>query len=154
MTLCLPVLSRLFCGKLPWPSQAAWHEWCRHVQVIVRYTDAILGGVTEVPTIHGQARLQIPAGTQSGQVLTMRGAGISPGAAGLAAMEGTLQIGAGDSQRGAHHFTVIVLLPRRQATCHLPAKFITDSCAAAAAVWLTPLQHAPIGLRWRPPASK
>ena len=79
--------------------------------MLVRYTDAILGGFTEVPTIHGQARLQIPAGTQNGQVLMMQGAGISPGAAGQAATEGVLQIGAGDSQRGAHYFTVIVLLP-------------------------------------------
>lgn len=79
----------------------------------MRYTDAILGVEAEVPTIHGQARLRIPAGTQSGQVLTMRGAGISPGAAGLASADGILRIGAGDSQRGAHHFTVIVLLPHQ-----------------------------------------
>jgi len=92
---------------------SVWHEVIVCVQVIVRYTDAILGSVTEVPTIHGQAMLQIPAGTQSGQVLTMRGAGISPGSAGLAAKEGILQIGAGDSQRGAHHFIVIVLLPQQ-----------------------------------------
>ncbi|CAK0784402.1 hypothetical protein CVIRNUC_007606 [Coccomyxa viridis] len=80
-------------------------------QVVVRYTDAILGVETQVATIHGQAALRIPAGIQDGQVLTMRGAGISPGAAGLASSDGVRQIGAGESQRGAHHFTVIVLLP-------------------------------------------
>ncbi len=64
-----------------------------------------------MPTIHGQATLQIPAGTQNGQMLALRGAGISPEAAGLAATEGVLQIGAGESQRGAHFFTVILLLP-------------------------------------------
>ena len=77
----------------------------------MRYTDAILGAETQVATIHGQAALRIPAGTQNGQVLTMRGAGISPGAAGLASSDGVRQIGAGESQRGAHHFTVIVVLP-------------------------------------------
>lgn len=61
----------------------------------MRYTDAILGVETQVATIHGQAALRIPAGTQDGQVLTMRGAGISPGAAGLALSDGVRQIGAG-----------------------------------------------------------
>ncbi len=37
-------------------------------QVIVLYTDALLGGSTAVPTIHGEAQLPIPAGTQNGQV--------------------------------------------------------------------------------------
>ena len=82
----------------------------------MRYTDAILGVETQVATIHGQAALRIPAGTQNGQVLTMRGAGISPGAAGVASSDGVRQIGAGESQRGAHHFTVIVLLPSQVLT--------------------------------------
>ena len=82
----------------------------------MRYTDAILGVETQVATIHGQAALRIPAGTQDGQVLTMRGAGISPGAAGLDLSDGVRQIGAGESQRGAHHFTVIVLLPSQVLT--------------------------------------
>ena len=113
---------------------SAWHEGSC-VQVIVRYTDAILGAMTEVPTIHGQAMLQIPAGTQSGQVLTMRGAGISPGSAGLAAAEGILQIGAGDSQRGAHHFIVIVLLP--QQVCPVTASSLSEdvSCMLVSLNW-------------------
>lgn len=41
------------------------------MQVIVRYTDAILGGTAAVTTIHGQAQLSIPAGTQHGQVLSI-----------------------------------------------------------------------------------
>ncbi len=96
------------------------------VQVVVGYTDAILGAITEVLTIHGLARLHIPAGTQSGQVLTMREAGISPGAVGLAAPDGALQRGAGSAQRGAHHFTVIVLLPRQASAACVP-------CAASVA---------------------
>ena len=90
------------------------------------YTDAILGAITEVPTIHGLARLRIPAGTQSGQVLTMRGAGISPGTAGLAPRDGALQLGAGSAQRGTHHFTIIVLLPRQASAASVP-------CAASVA---------------------
>ncbi|EIE21396.1 DnaJ-domain-containing protein, partial [Coccomyxa subellipsoidea C-169] len=43
--------------------------------VIVRYTDAILGGSAAVATIRGEARLPIPPGTQNGQVLTLPGAG-------------------------------------------------------------------------------
>ena len=37
---------------------------------------AALGGAVEVPTITGRARLNIPAGTQPGKVLRLRGKGI------------------------------------------------------------------------------
>ncbi len=37
---------------------------------------AALGGSVEVPTITGRARLNIPAGTQPGKVLRMRGKGL------------------------------------------------------------------------------
>ena len=37
---------------------------------------AILGGSVEVPTINGRARMKIPAGTQPGKVLRMRGKGL------------------------------------------------------------------------------
>ncbi len=37
---------------------------------------AVLGGSVEVPTITGRARLNIPAGTQPGKVLRMRGKGL------------------------------------------------------------------------------
>ncbi len=37
---------------------------------------ATLGGSVEVPTITGRARMKIPAGTQPGQVLRMRGKGL------------------------------------------------------------------------------
>ncbi len=39
---------------------------------------AALGGAVEVPTITGRARLNIPAGTQPGKVLRLRGKGIPP----------------------------------------------------------------------------
>ncbi|MDE7389274.1 MAG: molecular chaperone DnaJ [Muribaculaceae bacterium] len=37
---------------------------------------ATLGGAVEVPTINGRARLNIPAGTQPGKVLRLRGKGV------------------------------------------------------------------------------
>lgn len=41
------------------------------------FTIAALGGEIEVPTIHGYAKLKIPAGTESGAVLRLRGKGIA-----------------------------------------------------------------------------
>jgi len=38
---------------------------------------AMLGGDVSIPTIHGNATLKIPAGTESGKVFRMRGKGIS-----------------------------------------------------------------------------
>ena len=43
------------------------------------FTLAALGGEFEVPTLHGNARLKIPAGTKSGARLRMRGQGIKTG---------------------------------------------------------------------------
>lgn len=43
---------------------------------------AALGGAVEVPTITGRARLNIPAGTQPGKVLRLRGKGIPSGQGG------------------------------------------------------------------------
>jgi molecular chaperone DnaJ len=37
---------------------------------------AALGGETEVPTLEGKARLRVPAGTQPGSTLRLRGKGI------------------------------------------------------------------------------
>jgi molecular chaperone DnaJ len=42
----------------------------------VSYATAALGGSVEVPTLDGRARLKIPAGTQSGKILRMRGKGL------------------------------------------------------------------------------
>lgn len=85
-------------------------------QVVVGYVDAILGGTARVPTIHGHAQLAIPPGTQAGQRLSLRGAGITPDLAVLVGEAGPLRLGAGRAQRGDHHFTVVLLLPT-QARC-------------------------------------
>ena len=37
---------------------------------------AALGGAVEVPTITGRARMNVPAGTQPGKVLRLRGKGL------------------------------------------------------------------------------
>jgi hypothetical protein len=89
--------------------------------VIVKYTDAILGGSAAVATIRGEAWLPIPPGTQDGQVLTLPGAGISPGAAAVGRDSGQAgqprQLAAGSRQRGAHHYTVVLLLPSQVQFC-------------------------------------
>ena len=49
-----------------------------HVRVPVHMTTAILGGSVEVPTVDGnRARINIPAGTQSGQQFRLRAKGMS-----------------------------------------------------------------------------
>jgi curved DNA-binding protein len=47
-----------------------------HVEVPVDLYTAVLGGDVDVPTIDGQVRLRVPAGTQSGQVFRLRGRGM------------------------------------------------------------------------------
>jgi len=46
------------------------------VEVPVSLSTAILGGKLKVPTLSGEKELEVPAGTQSGTVLRIRGAGI------------------------------------------------------------------------------
>lgn len=47
-----------------------------HYNLYINFIDAALGSEVEVPTISGKARLKIPAGTQSGKMLRLRGKGI------------------------------------------------------------------------------
>jgi molecular chaperone DnaJ len=47
-----------------------------YCEVPVSFARAALGGEVDVPTLQGRSRLRIPAGTQGGQVLRMRGIGI------------------------------------------------------------------------------
>ena len=46
-------------------------------EVPVPFQTAMLGGEVQAPTIHGNAALKIPAGTESGKVFRMRGKGIN-----------------------------------------------------------------------------
>jgi molecular chaperone DnaJ len=42
----------------------------------VTFTQAALGAEVEVPTIEGMARIKVPAGIQSGELLRLRGLGL------------------------------------------------------------------------------
>ncbi|MCS6970011.1 MAG: molecular chaperone DnaJ [Planctomycetota bacterium] len=66
-------------------------------QVPITYAQAVLGAEIRVPTIDGEATLRIPPGTQPGERLRMRGAGI-PGRGG---------------RRGDQIVVVQVLVPRK-----------------------------------------
>ena len=45
-------------------------------EVPISFPTAALGGEIEVPTLGGPARLKIPAGTQTGTLLRLRGKGL------------------------------------------------------------------------------
>ncbi len=47
-----------------------------YVEVPITYTQAALGSTISIPTIHGDIELKIPAGTQTGSKLRLRGKGI------------------------------------------------------------------------------
>jgi molecular chaperone DnaJ len=47
-----------------------------HCEVPIQFVQAALGAEIEVPTIEGKVELQVPAGTQSGKVMRMRGKGL------------------------------------------------------------------------------
>ena len=44
-------------------------------QATIQFSDAALGLTLEVPTLDGKAKLKIPSGIQSGQILRMKGKG-------------------------------------------------------------------------------
>lgn len=48
-----------------------------HMDVPVTFAEAALGATIEVPTLKGTRRLKIPAGTQGGQKIRLRGEGVS-----------------------------------------------------------------------------
>jgi molecular chaperone DnaJ len=47
-----------------------------YTEVLVTYPQLVLGADVEVPAVHGTLRVRIPAGTQSGQMLQLRGRGL------------------------------------------------------------------------------
>ena len=44
--------------------------------VPIDFVDAILGTSVDIPTVYGEATLNIPSGTQHGQIFRMRGQGV------------------------------------------------------------------------------
>jgi molecular chaperone DnaJ len=67
-------------------------------EVPITFPVAAMGGQIDVPTINGQAKLTIPAGTQSGTIFRMRGKGV-PSVEGYG--------------RGDQHVRVVVEVPAR-----------------------------------------
>ena len=47
-----------------------------HINVPIDFIDAILGTTIDIPTVYGDKVLTIPAGTQPGQILRMKGHGV------------------------------------------------------------------------------
>ena len=47
-----------------------------HIQLPIDFVDAALGTKVNIPTVYGEVELVIPAGTQPGQILKLRGQGV------------------------------------------------------------------------------
>lgn len=83
------------------PEEGIWRRGLDlHSQLAVPLWDALLGGTATVSTLRGDARLTIPPGTQHGAVLSLAQAGVQ-------------REGDGRGSCGAHHFEVVVELPRQ-----------------------------------------
>jgi molecular chaperone DnaJ len=69
-------------GDLELTIQVAAHPFFRRVgddvlcQVPITFMQAALGGEVEVPTLDGKGKVKVPAGTQPGNVLRLKGKGI------------------------------------------------------------------------------
>lgn len=66
-----------------------------HLEIPVPFYDAALGGSVEVPTLWGQVKMKVPAGTQTGSVFRLRGKGAPRG----------------NGSNGDQHVTVVVEMP-------------------------------------------
>lgn len=69
--------------------------WC---SVHVPYAKMVLGGDLTVPTVHGAEKLTVPAGTESGKVIVLRGKGLDDPR--------------GHRARGDHHVQLLVGVPK------------------------------------------
>jgi DnaJ-class molecular chaperone len=67
------------------------------VRLPVTFTEAVLGGEVEVPTVDGKVHMKIPRGISSGQRLKLSGKGIRSGKGG---------------NRGDQHVEVLIKIPR------------------------------------------
>jgi molecular chaperone DnaJ len=47
-----------------------------HIDLPITVGEAVRGAEVEVPTIHGQSRIRVPAGTQSGRTMRLTGKGV------------------------------------------------------------------------------
>lgn len=70
----------------------------------VTFSQAALGGEMEVPTVYGAETVRVPAGTQSGEVITLRGKGLPHLGGG----------GRGDQHVRVHVWTPTTLTPEQE----------------------------------------
>lgn len=49
-----------------------------YCEVPINFTDAVLGGELEVPTLDGRVKLKVPPETQTGKLFRLRGKGVTP----------------------------------------------------------------------------
>ena len=64
------------------PKHPAFSREDNHLRVVVpiTYSEAALGAAIEVPTLGGEiVKVKVPPGTQSGQVMRVRGRGVTSG---------------------------------------------------------------------------
>ncbi len=54
------------------------HGWDIYLELPIRIDEAVLGGQVLIPTLRGQVRVTIPEGSNSGDVLRLKGLGIQP----------------------------------------------------------------------------
>jgi len=82
-----------------------------YIDLPIKVGEAIRGGELEVPTIHGPVRARIPAGTQGGQTLRLRGKGVKK-------KGGTY---------GDHYYRVEIVVPKSGADDVLQAAATIDA---------------------------
>ena len=82
------------------------HESDIICEVGIPYTTAVLGSEIEVPTLEGNVKLKIPAGTQSGKIFRLKNRGI---------------VVLGTNQRGDQHVKVSIVVPKKISDKHKKA---------------------------------
>jgi molecular chaperone DnaJ len=105
-------------------------------EIPIDFTTAALGGVVEVPTISGKAKMKIPAGTQGGALLRLKGKGVPAlkgGARGdqLVKIQIEVPVGLDKQQRGLLGYYADSILesnhPRRAAFLEKARRFLEPS---------------------------
>lgn len=69
-----------------------------HATATLRVADAVLGTKLEVPTVHGKTTVHIPAGTQPGEILRIKGKGMPI---------------VGTNRHGDHYITIVIDIPKK-----------------------------------------
>lgn len=94
---------RVHVKKHPQFSRKGNDVYC---ELPINFTQAALGDKIEVPTLYGPVNLKVPAGIESGKIITLRGKGIPY-------LRGSTPFTTSGSGRGNQLVEVIVKVPRR-----------------------------------------